>query len=58
MENRYVQKYLTNTRRRAPANLYTEITDKIIAELAAGRIPCAHFVAWGTAIRGAARHAA
>jgi antirestriction protein ArdC len=30
-----------------PANLYTEITDKIIAELEAGRIPWVQ--PWGTA---------
>jgi antirestriction protein ArdC len=29
------------------ASLYTEITDKIIAELQAGRIPCVR--PWGTA---------
>jgi len=30
-----------------PANLYTEITDKIIAELEAGRVPWVQ--PWGTA---------
>ena len=39
------------------ASLYTEITDKIIAELEAGRIPWVQ--PWGTAaIEGAARDAA
>jgi antirestriction protein ArdC len=32
-----------------PANLYTEITDKIIAQLEAGRIPWVQ--PWGTAIK-------